>query len=444
MEQASKTAHRFIVQNEAVREFISQCVTRVKAEDVTFEGHQLLPFVPLDESDNPITNFLTFDGGYQEVVTESKYPATALAFFQFGALHFQRQDLENLEQQPFIDPDDMARLKQMQRFQFVLPLRNYVLKSSDSITNSVRRSLQDFMRQQPADDKHRLLDTLRWFLFREYLPPDERKKVFDDINCPHCRRPNIPLERQKLQGPEYVATCPHEDCKGEILLIDVLRLHEAIDDELGAGGIMGYVTTAVEQLLLIHFLHLFLLVKTDTLDSTILIKDGPLAFFGTTARLHVAMLDLVSFLQRKHKLYMVGLEKSGAFVEHAADISSLLEPSQLLLLDNDYIYKYITPGRASDTDRPYASTSYYGQKLIFKAPDESVYVATVPVPALVAFPKVENLPGLGVILTNIAKLQCNLFENALVPIALANKLVSLSNRPSVRILAEFAKGASNG
>lgn len=441
MEAASKTAHAFIVRNDTISAFIDRCTTRVKPGDISFQGHQLLPFVPLEEKDNPIVNFITIDGGYQEVVTEPKYPSTALAFFQLGALYFQRKDLENLEQQPFIDPDDMARLRQMQRFQFALPLRNYILKSESSITNSVRRSLQEFLVSQPDGDKTKLLDTLRWFLFREYLPAAEQKQVFDELSCPHCRRPGIELDRRKLQAPNYTSQCTHDSCKGEILLVDVLRLHEAIDDELGAGGIMGYVTSAVEQLLLIHFIHLFLTVKPDTLHETFFIRDGPLAFFGTTARLHAAMLDLISFLQRKYQIYLVGLEKSGPFVEHAADISHLMEPSQFLLLDNDYIYKYITPGNATEVDRPYASTSYYGQKLIFKASDESVYVATVPVPALAAFPKAVNIPGLGVVLTNVAKLRCNLYDNAIVPVALANKLVSLSNRPSVRILADFARGS---
>ena len=443
MEQASKIAHRFIVQNPAVKAFIARCTTRKKPEEINFDGHQLFPFTPLEDKDNPIVNFITFDGGYQEVVTEPKYPSTAFAFFQLGALYFQRRDLENLKRKAFIDPDDMARLKQMQRFQFALPLRNYLLTDEGSLTDSVRRALQEFLLSQPDKDKIKLLDTLRWFLFRDYLPVAERLEVYDDLTCPHCRRPNIPLVRQKLQSPEYISSCPYEECKGEILLVDALRLHEAIDDELGAGGIMGYVTTAIEQLLLIHFIHLFLDVKPAKLGDTFFIKDGPLAFFGQTARLHVPMLELVAFLQRKYKLYLVGLEKSGPFVEHAADISSKLEASSFLLLDNTYIYSYITPGKASDISRPYANTSYYGQKLIFKASDESVYVATIPVPALVAFPKAQNLPGLAIILTNLAKLRCSLYDNAIVPVALANKLVSLSNRPSVKILANFAHSAAS-
>lgn len=93
------------------------------------------------------------------------------------------------------------------------------------------------------------------------------------------------------------------------------------------------------------------------------IKDGPLAFFGQTANLHQPMRSLVRYLFEKHDLFLAGLEKSGTFVEHANAIAPLMKPSQLLLLDNEYIYKYIIPGKA-DPSNPYGRTTYYGNKVI--------------------------------------------------------------------------------
>jgi hypothetical protein len=42
------------------------------------------------------------------------------------------------------------------------------------------------------------------------------------------------------------------------------------------------------------------------------------------------------------------------------------------------------------------------------------------------------------ILTNIEKLRCDMYDSALIPVALVNKLVSLANHPSTRILQKFA------
>jgi hypothetical protein len=216
------------------------------------------------------------------------------------------------------------------------------------------------------------------------------------------------------------------------------RHHEAVDDELGAGGILGYVTTTLEQLILVHLIRLVLKTKPSLLNDILFIKDGPLAFFGQTANLHKPMRHLVGFLFREHDLFLAGLEKSGAFVEHAHEIASLLEPGQVLILDNDYIYRYVIPGKA-DPANPYGQTTYYGNKLIFKAHGGSLHVMTLPMEKVLSNAKSSDFQNLGVVLLNVAKLKCDMYDDSLVPVALVNKLVSLANHPSARILQKFAK-----
>src|SRR6266849_10856822 len=93
-------------------------------------------------------------------------------------------------------------------------------------------------------------------------------------------------------------------------------------------------------------------------------KDGPLAFFGQTANMHQPMRSLVKFLFERHDLYMAGLEKSGPFVEHADEIAGLLEEGNILILDDDYIYRDVLPGKGAPA-YPYGSSTYYSSKLIF-------------------------------------------------------------------------------
>jgi hypothetical protein len=149
------------------------------------------------------------------------------------------------------------------------------------------------------------------------------------------------------------------------------------------------------------------------------------------------MRNLINFLFDSENLYLAGLEKSGPFVEHANQISEKLEPGTILLLNNDYIYKYIIPGKA-DPNNPYGRTTYYGNKLIFKSRNQGVHVITVPTTSLLSSPRFEDLPNLQVILTNVEKLKCDMYDNALMPVALANKLISLSQYPSSKILQRFA------
>ena len=236
---------------------------------------------------------------------------------------------------------------------------------------------------------------------------------------------------------EHTFRCPF--CKERIYLTDVFRLHEAVDNELGGEGILGYVMTLLEQILLVHLIRIILKTKPALLDEILFIKDGPLAFFGQTANMHKPMRALVNYLFDKQNLYLAGLEKSGPFVDHAGEISKTLTDGTVLVIDNDYIYKYILPGKA-DPSNPYGRTTYYGNKVIFKATDTRVYVITLPTREIMTNPEKADFPNIDVILTNIERLKCDMYESSLIPVALANKLVSLSNHPSSTILKKFAKG----
>ncbi len=429
IEYASKTSHIHIIKDTAVQSFLDQCIIPKKAEDVIIGEDQKFSFQPA--TSNPIMHIIAIDGGYEEIPVRTEFPSATICYFQFGALVFSLSDLESLGSQTFIDPADMSKLKEIQRFKLTLPIRNVNLKSQDTLTNSVRRALYDFFCQNMGEDEY-LIETLRWFIFQEY---DEAINTWILGSCPQCRQVSIPLSRSQI-SKSYTFVCP--SCKGEIYLTDVFRLHEAIDNELGAGGILGYVTTTLEQLLLVHIIRLILKLKPQLLKETFFVKDGPLAFFGQTANMHKPMRELVRFLFKSHELYLSGLEKSGPFVEHADEIREKLSPATILLLNNEYIYKYILPGKA-DPVNPYGRTTNYSNKLIFKTSQGGMHVISLPTNDINPNPKASDFRNLQVALTNIEKLKCDMYDNALLPVALANKLVSLANVPSSRILQRFSK-----
>lgn len=158
------------------------------------------------------------------------------------------------------------------------------------------------------------------------------------------------------------------------------------------------------------------------------------------------MRDLTTFLLdqpstdgsgRRSYFYLAGVEKSGAFVDHAAAIEPYLPSESVMIPDNDYIYRYIVPGDAESGI--YGFNTYYGSKLFFKSATRDMYVLTVPTRTVVSQPTPADFPNLEVILHLVAQLRCHMYDNALVPIALANKLVSLSDFPSQRILTAFAR-----
>lgn len=429
-EYASKSAHRHIINDASVTEFLSRCNLPKTADEVDISSHSTFNFEPQDN--NQIKYIIAIDGGYTPIAVKEDYPSSMLTFFQFGALIFSLADLNSIAEKPFIDPDDISKLKNIQRLKLTLPTKNVLLDGENSLIDSVRRTVYDFFLKQPDDGP--LMETLKWFVFREYLGGDDQYNL---SNCPVCVTTNVPLLRKNI-SPEYTFKC--NSCNGDIYLTDVFRLHEAVDNELGAGGILGYVTTSFEQMLLAHLIRVILNTKPALLSEILFIKDGPLAFFGQTANMHKPMRSLVRYLYDNHNLFLAGLEKSGSFVDHAAEISKKLTDGTVLIIDNDYIYKYILPGKA-DPANPYGRTTYYGNKIIYKAGDARVYVITLPTKDILTNPTRSDFPNFDIVLTNIEQLKCDMYESSLVPVALVNKLVSLSNHPSSTILKKFAKGS---
>jgi hypothetical protein len=300
----------------------------------------------------------------------------------------------------------------------------------------VLKAIYQFYANNNLQESQTLIDTLAWLVFRRY----KTGRTQDDKQWLLSTNPLAPesgevLLQESEMDSNYTFPCPVTG--GRIFLTDIFRLHEVIDEESGATGILGYLVNVIEHTIIIHIIRQLLRQRPATLRKVLFIKDGPTGFFGQTARLHVLMRELVGWLFDNHDLLLTGLEKSGAFVDHANEIRDRLASGTALLLGNDYIYRYILPGQA-DASRAYGSTTNYGHKLIFKTRADQIHVVSVPARNIVANPTEGDLPNLQMLLTNVEDLHCDMYDSALFPVALVNKLVSLSAHPSQRILQQFA------
>ena len=436
MEIASKTSHSHIIRHALVQEFLQSCNIPQPA-DSEVVGLQLVPVEPPVE--DRIRLVITIDGGFTEVSIQERFPSSTYTFYNFGGLLFEKADLQTLHEKAFIDPEDMAKLRNIQRFPFVLPTQNICLNHCTTLIESVRWSIFDFF-MKPHDGEKPLMNALRWLLFQEYNP-NVANRTWTLASCPTCHEPRIQISSKIIDQ----LRCPA--CDSLIYLTDVFRLHEAIDNEQGAGGILGYLMSVLEQMLLAHLVKTVWEMKKSLLLEILFVRDGPLAFFGQSANMHEPMRWLMKYLATRPNpngsgtmnfMNLVGVEKSGAFVEHADAIRDNIPPGHALILNNDYIYRYITPG-AGDTSEPFGRTSYYGSKVIYKASDGNVYVLTLPSFEPLLNPTANDLGNFDLVLHNIAKLKCHMYDNALVPVALVNKLVSLSDHTSRKILSAFAK-----
>lgn len=427
MERASKIAHAQVINDENVKALLSRCEVPRPPEDP--EGIEWLE-IPEHPAGHTLSTVIAIDGGSTEAPVRQEYPSASVTFFNFGPLMLSLKDLRDLDAQQFIFPEDLQRLKKIERFSLAMPTRNVCLKGESGLVASFRRTLHEFV-EQPRPSDSRLGDTLRWLLFRGWSGHSVPWRL---PQCPNgCGGPPIDL----VPNTPAQSACP--SCGGPVYTIDAMRLHERVEEEQGAGAVTAYLLTTLEQLVMAHVIRTVNELKPAVLSELLFVKDGPLAFFGVVAPLRKPMQELCDHFDGhggRPLLRMVGVEKSGAFVEHAVALGSHMPAGTVLPLRNEYIYKYIIPGTGSEE---YGFNTYYGRKLIFKSHRGDTYVCTIPIRgdwndcANVASQISEPLDV-------IAALRCSMYENALVPVALANKLVSLSDFPSTRILAQFARG----
>ena len=116
-EMASMTSHSHIINDTFVEDYLSRCVLPKKVEEVDIDKD--ITSIVDEDLDNPVTNIIAIDGGYTSVFVEKSFPSSEIFFFQFGALFFSLKDLDRIDNKSFIDPEDMSKLKAIQRFKLV-------------------------------------------------------------------------------------------------------------------------------------------------------------------------------------------------------------------------------------------------------------------------------------------------------------------------------------
>jgi len=435
-EWASKINHTHIINDPFIKKFVDNCKFPSDSSEISEEDKG--KFLDLDENiDNPVKFLIAVDGGYTTVEVKKSFPSSQIAFFQFGALLFETKDLDELSEKDFIFPEDMQKLHNLTRFKLAIPLKNMLSAQQQTLSQSIRKTIYDFF-MEPRESTS-FMETLSWFIFQDYKNDSNNEYLLASNPNLEVGTGNVLLKKDDMSN-EYTFTSD----SGTLYLTDIFRLHEVIDDIQGAGGILGYVTRLIEQLILVHSIRLIHKKQPSSLNEFLFIADGPLSFSGQTANMNKPMRELCNYLKQEHNLYMVGIEKSGAFVDHAREICSFkdnkyaLGKGKYILLDNRYIYSYIVPG---DPNGPaYASTSYYSGKVIYHSGDGQIIVLTIPVSDknVVMNPSVSDYHNVSEVLINIKKLRCDMYDDSIVPIALANKLVSLANHPSKILLEKFS------
>jgi hypothetical protein len=143
----------------------------------------------------------------------------------------------------------------------------------------------------------------------------------------------------------------------------------------------------------------------------------------------------------KPRVLMIGLQKTGLVADHVSLIDPFLSSNRLFAIEDEYRLQYITPTK----DHPangFGYETYYGQDFIYKTPSGRSFVFALPYPFSnkdsddFESRKIDlaNYPGLPRALKLIKHFESDLYENAVVPIALAHRHTAISLAPGGKVL----------
>ena len=164
-ERASKASHHHIINDPEVQAVMQRIEEPPQVDEVSIE-ELIEDFEPSEN--NPVEAIIAVDGGYTEVVLNKDFPSRTIHFLQFGALFFKLEDLAEIDSSAFIDPKDMAKLKNIQRLKLALPTRNLCFKDSNTLKRTVLKAIYEFFLKNNLDEDKSFIDTLAWFVFRKY------------------------------------------------------------------------------------------------------------------------------------------------------------------------------------------------------------------------------------------------------------------------------------
>jgi hypothetical protein len=265
--------------------------------------------------------------------------------------------------------------------------------------------------------------------------------------CPVCHE-------QDIEVPANPVTC---SCGTTLYPTDFLRTVEDFEPGERGGAAFGRIGAVAERLLTILYIEYMLANHKERMGTTLLVTDGPLAFFGPTAPMKTAFLSYwrqLSLLAKSEGFDMpalIGVEKTGAWVNFAKSLE--MSPGQYLMPDNRFIARHIKRGAkgARLGARSYGADDYYGRHVIYAPRSGGRIVFTVMRTSGAPYTEIDNTDesdpqnyeSLGQVLRAIDELTFVANRDAFVPVMEAHKAVSIPTR-KINLLHEMVRQAHGG
>jgi hypothetical protein len=439
-ELAGKGGHRDIVKNPDVSTFLEQCEYVREPSDE--EGNEVAgTFKPAPGGEHPLPlKVAASDASTYNEPISGKFPSTQVGYVKVSIVLVDLKDFEALSApgSRFVDPFKVAAMhRNADGVSFSLPGSNIRYRSEKTVRDGFRRAVSDQLSDGRTNfdpkGNYRVIDTLL------LLSQDHKLH-----KCPVCGA--------KFSAPVQFSatklTLPCAECGAALYASDLLSLHDEISDFGNNATVITRFMNVAEHLMAASLVRMLADKVPEALSRMGFIIDGPLALFGRPAWIHKPLMALYFDIEQKltekglQPPIIIGLQKDGQVMEHARVVQRFLAPDTYRPVDDDYREKWIT-GSASEA-ATHGSETYYGQDFIFKTKHGGVFCVGLPYALrekgnekFFRNQKVEvaRYGGrLGRAFDIVRHFEFDLYENSVIPVALAHRHASISLVPGGKVL----------
>jgi hypothetical protein len=328
--------------------------------------------------------------------------------------------------------------------------RLFFYKVVSHAQNKINQWLKD--RNYQADYQETLLDT-----YLHLVGKLTKLNTSMIAPCSECKKAGHSIGIKTFKSKEgvwsHTAHCKCQIDPKTYYVTDLLQFYEQFNNESSTEALTTQMMLVLERLTLINLLrNLQGNELTHLLEHSAFVLDGSLAIYSHASWFSGAIAEEIFSLKNNYKLLIMGIEKTGNFVEHFKKVDSFyqedsLKKGLLYFLNDDYIKRYV---KVYHNDSFYGEKNYFGKKLFYKNKLGKLFVVNL------AFEdegdkflyfnqrndedqiaKIQRLEHLVMLLENFSS---QAYPNALSFISMANDGASLSSSHMGRkLLQEFAE-----
>lgn len=451
-EKANKFSHEKIINNKLIKDKINEYKIVYDINETSEAKSDIeLKFKKYNNEEGRKIDFIfTVDSSFTELPLNDEIPSAKIGIVNFSSNIIDLDKKTEVYDSGFINPQKFNDIYNSNILTFICPTYNLIPKDEHnmSVVDSIRKEIYDFYLKSNPFNSIKLIESL-FNVIR--ITTDTMKLKCQNIECKSNDKSLGNKEKGILVDLDEVGIapfrCPH--CNKVMYITDYLRLHEAVDVEFGHNTVLTRFAQVTEHLLAINLIDSLIKYKSfNLLSKTAFLIDGPLAIYGEPAKIYKGLLRYLHYISDiiKNEIVYFGVLKTGKLKDHFTLIDKKIKliENSFLLVDDKYRFKYIQ--KAPENNAFFGQEVLFGQDYLFYSKDKKRFVISMLYPMRskdsnfqeYAF-KYENYSNLSTIFNLINEISIDMYEDAILPIALAHKYAAISLNPGTNILEKFVK-----